>query len=224
MLDGSGSTGFTSDTPRTVASAPGVVHRRRLTRPVRTARSPPSDDRRPATSRASTTGVSTWCTPWKHVSLQIPAGRFVALMGPSGSGKSTLLHLIAGLDQPDTGEVMVAGAGSVDAQRGRPRRLALPARRPDLPVLQPPAGADGGGERRAAAAAHRLRRGERRQRARACAPRRRAAASRAATARRSCRAASSSAPRSRAPSSPTRTCSSPTSPPAISTRRAPRPS
>jgi putative ABC transport system ATP-binding protein len=43
------------------------------------------------------------------VSLHIPPGRFVALMGPSGSGKSTLLHLIAGLDQPDTGEVMVAG-------------------------------------------------------------------------------------------------------------------
>ena len=50
------------------------------------------------------------------VSLHIPAGRFVALMGPSGSGKSTLLHLLAGLDQPDTGEVMVAGQALVDAQ------------------------------------------------------------------------------------------------------------
>ncbi|MFN8543726.1 MAG: ABC transporter ATP-binding protein [Candidatus Binatia bacterium] len=45
----------------------------------------------------------------EHVSLHIPAGQFVALMGPSGSGKSTLLNLLAGLDQPDGGEVVVAG-------------------------------------------------------------------------------------------------------------------
>src|SRR5256885_1618125 len=45
----------------------------------------------------------------EHVSLHIPAGRFVALMGPSGSGKSTLLNLLAGLDRPDGGEVVVAG-------------------------------------------------------------------------------------------------------------------
>ncbi|HJQ83273.1 MAG TPA: ABC transporter ATP-binding protein [Candidatus Binatia bacterium] len=45
----------------------------------------------------------------ERVSLRIPAGRFVALMGPSGSGKSTLLNLLAGLDRPDAGEVVVAG-------------------------------------------------------------------------------------------------------------------
>jgi len=45
----------------------------------------------------------------EHVSLHIPAGRFVALVGPSGSGKSTLLNLLAGLDRPDAGEVVVAG-------------------------------------------------------------------------------------------------------------------
>jgi putative ABC transport system ATP-binding protein len=43
------------------------------------------------------------------VTLQIPAARFVALMGPSGSGKSTLLNLLAGLDRPTRGEVIVAG-------------------------------------------------------------------------------------------------------------------
>src|SRR5881394_3257954 len=45
----------------------------------------------------------------EHVSLRIAAGRFVALMGPSGSGKSTLLNLLAGLDRPDGGEVVVGG-------------------------------------------------------------------------------------------------------------------
>lgn len=41
----------------------------------------------------------------RDVSLRVEAGDFIALLGPSGCGKSTLLRLIAGLDQPDTGEV-----------------------------------------------------------------------------------------------------------------------
>ncbi|MGA2683651.1 MAG: ABC transporter ATP-binding protein [Verrucomicrobiota bacterium] len=43
------------------------------------------------------------------LSLQVPAGEFLALMGPSGSGKTTLLNLIGGLDRPTSGTVSVAG-------------------------------------------------------------------------------------------------------------------
>ncbi len=44
-----------------------------------------------------------------NVSLNVPAGQFLAVAGPSGSGKSTLLGLIAGLDQPTAGDIAVAG-------------------------------------------------------------------------------------------------------------------
>lgn len=43
------------------------------------------------------------------ITLDIAEGDFIALMGPSGSGKSTLLNLIAGIDRPDSGELLVAG-------------------------------------------------------------------------------------------------------------------
>jgi putative ABC transport system ATP-binding protein len=45
----------------------------------------------------------------RETSVTIPAGTFVCLMGPSGSGKSTLLNLIAGIDRPSSGQVMVDG-------------------------------------------------------------------------------------------------------------------
>jgi putative ABC transport system ATP-binding protein len=41
------------------------------------------------------------------IDLQVPEGEFVALMGPSGSGKTTLLNLIAGIDRPTSGQVIV---------------------------------------------------------------------------------------------------------------------
>jgi putative ABC transport system ATP-binding protein len=43
------------------------------------------------------------------LSLKVPKGEFLALMGPSGSGKSTLLNLIGGLDRPTVGSVSIAG-------------------------------------------------------------------------------------------------------------------
>jgi len=42
-------------------------------------------------------------------SLEIEKGEFLALMGPSGSGKTTLLNLVAGIDRPDQGDIVVAG-------------------------------------------------------------------------------------------------------------------
>ena len=45
----------------------------------------------------------------KGIDLEIPRGQFVAIMGPSGSGKSTLLGLLAGLDSPTSGQVILDG-------------------------------------------------------------------------------------------------------------------
>jgi putative ABC transport system ATP-binding protein len=44
-----------------------------------------------------------------NVSVNVPTGQFLALLGSSGSGKSTLLNLIAGLDRPSSGSVMAHG-------------------------------------------------------------------------------------------------------------------
>ncbi len=45
----------------------------------------------------------------KDVNIKIPKGKLVALLGPSGSGKTTILRMIAGLEQPDSGEILIDG-------------------------------------------------------------------------------------------------------------------
>jgi putative ABC transport system ATP-binding protein len=57
---------------------------------------------------------NTAVTALDHVSLEINAGEFVAVMGPSGCGKSTLLHLLGGLDRPSEGKVEIDGVSLSD--------------------------------------------------------------------------------------------------------------
>jgi putative ABC transport system ATP-binding protein len=61
----------------------------------------------------------------RGVTLDVPAGQFLAVMGPSGSGKSTLMHIVAGLDAPDEGSVAIGGSeivGMSDRQLTELRR------------------------------------------------------------------------------------------------------
>ena len=43
------------------------------------------------------------------VSLRVPDGSFVVLLGPTGAGKTTALRMVSGLDAPDSGEVYIGG-------------------------------------------------------------------------------------------------------------------
>mgnify|MGYP003391412558 FL=1 len=54
----------------------------------------------------------------RDLSFTIPAGTFLAIMGPSGAGKSTLLKVMAGIDRPPSGAVVVAGTRLDDLSEG----------------------------------------------------------------------------------------------------------
>jgi putative ABC transport system ATP-binding protein len=70
----------------------------------------------------------------RGVSLSVEEGEIVAVTGPSGSGKSTLLTCIAGLDEPDGGQVRIAG--EVMTRRTERQRADLRARRVGLLLQQ----------------------------------------------------------------------------------------
>jgi putative ABC transport system ATP-binding protein len=55
----------------------------------------------------------------KGISFQIMSGEFVSIMGPSGSGKSTLLGIIAGLDNPTSGQVFIDGVDITTMSEGK---------------------------------------------------------------------------------------------------------
>ena len=57
--------------------------------------------------------------PLDGVDLDVDRGEFLALMGPSGSGKTTLLNLIAGIDAPTAGTVVVDGVSITELSRNR---------------------------------------------------------------------------------------------------------
>src|SRR6201989_1681207 len=85
------------------------------------------------------------------VTLSFPAAQFTAIMGPPGSGKSTLMHLLAGLDKPTSGSVVVDGQelSTLDDKgltRLRRDRLGFV-----FPALNPAPGADRAGKHHAAA-------------------------------------------------------------------------
>ena len=66
--------------------------------------------------------------PLRGVDLEVAEGEFLALMGPSGSGKTTLLNIIAGIDVPTEGRIIVAGQdlaalGDAELSRWRTRSV-----------------------------------------------------------------------------------------------------
>jgi len=68
----------------------------------------------------------------KNVSLAIPPGGYVALVGPSGAGKTTLADLILGLNSPESGRVQVGGESALETRGRHPGLMAYVPQRPGL--------------------------------------------------------------------------------------------
>ena len=66
-------------------------------------------------------------TALREVSFALSQGELALLVGPSGSGKTTLLNLVAALDRPDCGEIIVGGSAVTGISRSAERRIATSA-------------------------------------------------------------------------------------------------
>lgn len=60
----------------------------------------------------------------KDLSIEIPSGQFVAVIGPSGAGKTTLIDLLIGLYRPNAGEIFVDGIALADIDLLAWRRMS----------------------------------------------------------------------------------------------------
>ena len=71
------------------------------------------------------------CVAVNDVSLFIEPGEFVTLLGPSGCGKTTLLRCVAGLEEPDAGEIYIGDRLIFSRKKG----ISLPAGKRDLGLV-----------------------------------------------------------------------------------------
>ena len=94
----------------------------------------------------------------KDIDLNIGRGEAIGMVGPSGSGKSTLLMVMAGLERPDTGSVVVAGEALGALDEDALARFPRPQCRHRVPVVPSHPDHDGAGKRRRAARTRRRRR------------------------------------------------------------------
>ena len=86
----------------------------------------------------------------KGISFQIVSGEFISIVGPSGSGKSTLLGIIAGLDNPSTGQVFIDGVDITRMSEGKLAEVRNSKIGMVFPGLQPDSYTDRAGKCRGA--------------------------------------------------------------------------